>query len=105
MDKSPESSAERKELTATPHKSSVVSPPRPRPAMPITSKTASAPPAKAHRETAEKPQNDTCRLSSMAAAAPSAAPEETPKSPGSAMGLRNTPCISVPETASAAPTT
>ena len=72
--------------------------------MPITSKTASAPPAKAHRETAEKPSNDACRPSNMAAAAPSAAPEETPNSPGSAMGLRNTPCISAPDTANAAPT-
>ena len=73
--------------------------------MPKTSNTASAPPAKAHREMAEKPKNEACRPSIIAAAAPSAAPEETPNSPGSAMGLRNTPCISAPDTASAAPTT
>ena len=38
-------------------------------------------------------------------AAPSAPPADTPMIPGSAIGLRNSPCITAPETPSAAPTT
>ena len=40
----------------------------------------------------------------MATAAPSAAPLDTPIRPGSASGLRNSPCIATPHNASTAPT-
>ena len=40
----------------------------------------------------------------MATTAPSAPPAETPMMPGSAMGLRNSPCIVAPATPSAIPT-
>src|SRR6056297_655471 len=40
----------------------------------------------------------------MAPMAPRPAPAPTPTSPGSASGLRKSPCITAPETASAAPT-
>ena len=42
--------------------------------------------------------------STIVTAAARAAPAETPTRPGSASGLRNRPCMSAPETASAAPT-
>jgi hypothetical protein len=40
----------------------------------------------------------------MTEIAPSPAPAETPTMPGSASGLRNSPCMTAPDTASAAPT-
>ena len=40
----------------------------------------------------------------MDAEAPTAAPDEMPMTPGSASGLRNTPCMTTPAVASAAPT-
>jgi hypothetical protein len=45
----------------------------------------------------------TVEPSTMMMMAPSPAPAETPTMPGSASGLRNRPCITAPDTASAAP--
>ena len=45
-----------------------------------------------------------CAPVAMAITAPSAPPVDTPMMPGSAIGLRNSPCITAPATPRAAPT-
>jgi len=71
-----------------------------------TTRVVSAAPPKLARGSSQRPAKarPSGAPSTMVATAARAAPLETPTRPGSARGLRNTPCMAAPLTARAAPT-
>ena len=71
-------------------------------AMPYTRNAAETAPANAMTGSARKKMP--VRPVAIATTAPSAPPADTPMMPGSAIGLRKSPCIVVPATPRAAPT-
>ena len=98
-----ETTAPRKALTATPASRSVAIEKRPpTAAMPYTKNDAAIAPTNAKVGSARK--NSPVSPVAIATTAPTAPPAETPMMPGSAIGLRNRPCIVAPATPSAIPT-
>ena len=67
-----------------------------------TAPTAARPPANAASGTVAVP--NVAHPAMITPTAPTAAPADTPMMPGSASGLRNTPCRTAPDTASPPPT-
>ena len=89
-------------LTAIPLITSVIEdvlPPFTAKAIPMMDATAASEPAKEKAGS----RNNEARPVLNASKAPNPAPAETPSRPGSANGLRNTPCITAPEIANPPP--
>ena len=95
--------AARNRLTATPASSSAAIEKRP-PTEATANTSASAPAEPANAIAGSASGNTACAPIAIAITAPSAPPVDTPMMPGSAIGLRNRPCITAPAVPRAAPT-